>query len=199
MASEFIQIKCPGCGASVSTNDEFCEYCGKPVIIKNFNSVATMPMPELNKYVRSYKKEIDSNGDVDAINKSIAMCYLKLKQYKMAGQYFQKAMEDNFDDSENYFYAAVCLLEGKKAFLSSRPIINQIETYINDAISIEDKGVYYYFWAYIKYDYYYRKSFRTNPDYIECINNAIQCNLSRMDAQQLFDIIGVAMPQELYV
>lgn len=199
MASEFIQIKCPGCGASVSTNDEFCEYCGKPVIIKNYNSVATMPMQELNKYVRVYKKEIDSNGDIEEINKSIAMCYLKLKQYKMAGQYFQKAIEDNFDDSENYFYAAICMLEGKKAFLSSRPIINQIEIYINDAISIEDKGVYYYFWAYIKYDYYYRKSFRTNPDYIECIKNAIQCNLSRMDAEQLFDIIGVAMPQELYV
>ena len=52
------------------------------------------------------------------------------------------------------------LLEGKKAFLTTRTVINQIETYINDAISIEDKGVYYYFWAYIKYDYYKRKSFR---------------------------------------
>lgn len=199
MASEFIQIKCPGCGASVSTSDDCCEYCGKPVIIRNFNSVAAMSMPELNKYVGSYKKEIDSNGENDAINKSIAMCYLKLKQYKMAGNYFQKAMEDNFDDSENYFYAAVCLLEGKKAFLTTRAVINQIETFINDALSIENKGVYYYFWAYIKFDYYQRKRFGTNPNYIECINNAIQCGLSREDAYQLFEILGVAMPQELSI
>lgn len=199
MGVEFAQIKCPGCGAAVSTKDEFCEYCGKPVMIRNFNSVASMSMPELNRYVGSYKREIDSNGENDAINQSIAMCYLKLKQYKMAGKYLQKAMEDNFDDSENYFYAAVCLLEGKKAFLTTRTVINQIETYINDAISIEDKGVYYYFWAYIKYDYYKRKSFRTTPDYTECLNHAIQCGLSRMDAEQLFDILGVAMSQELAI
>ena len=77
MASEFIQIKCPGCGAAVSTKDTECEYCGKPVMIKNFNSIASMSMPELNKYVGSYKREIDRNGDNSAINKSIAMCYLK--------------------------------------------------------------------------------------------------------------------------
>ena len=127
MASEFIQIKCPGCGAAVSTKDTECEYCGKPVMIKNFNSIASMSMPELNKYVGSYKREIDRNGDNSAINKSIAMCYLKLKQYKQAEDYFQKAMLDDFDDSENYFYAAVCLLEGKKAFLSNKSTITQMK------------------------------------------------------------------------
>ena len=197
MTSEFIQIKCPGCGAAVSTKDTECEYFGKPVMIKNFNSIAAMSMPELNKYVGSYKREIDRNGDNSAINKSIAMCYLKLKQYKQAEDYFQKAMLDDFDDSENYFYAAVCLLEGKKAFLSNKSTITQIETFINDAISIESKGVYYYFMAYIKFDYYKRKSFRTKPDYIECLNQAIRNNLSRMDAEQMFKIIGVTMPHEL--
>lgn len=56
---------------------------------KNFNSIASMSMPELNKYVGSYKREIDRNGDNSAINKSIAMCYLKLKQYKQAEDYFK--------------------------------------------------------------------------------------------------------------
>ncbi|MFQ9889148.1 MAG: zinc ribbon domain-containing protein [Streptococcus sp.] len=53
---EFVQIKCPGCGADVSTRDEVCEYCGKPVIIRNFTSIASMSMPELNRYVGSYKR-----------------------------------------------------------------------------------------------------------------------------------------------
>ena len=68
-------------------------------------------------------------------------------------------MLDDFDDSENYFYAAVCLLEGKKAIFIDKSTITQIETFINDAISIESKGVYYYFMAYIKFDYYKRKKF----------------------------------------
>lgn len=194
MSVEFIQIKCPGCGATVSINDEFCEYCDKPVIIKSFNSVASMSMPEINKYANAYKKELSDNPDNKALNQSIAMCYLKLKQYKPALGYFQKAMEDNFDDSQNYFYAAVCLLEGKKAFASSRQVINQIETYINDAISIEPLGIYYYFLAYIKYDYYERKFLNTSPKYLECLGYATSAGLSAYDANNLFEILGVDKP-----
>ena len=163
------------------------------------SDIFSMSMPDINKYSKSYEKDLSENPNNPEINNSVAMCYLKLKQYKMAGKYFQKAMEDNFDDSENYFYAAVCLLEGKKAFLTTRTVINQIETYINDAISIENKGVYYYLLAYIKYDYYKRKGFGTSPDYMECINNAMQCNLTRMDAEQMFEILSVTMPQELSI
>ena len=90
-------------------------------------------------------------------------------------------------------------MEGKKAFLTTRTVIQQMETYLGDAISIENKGVYYYFLAYIKYDYYKRKCFRTTPDYVACIRQAVQCGLSRMDAEQLFDILGVTMPQEISI
>lgn len=197
MSAEFIEIKCPGCGSSVPMNAKVCEYCDKPVLIKTFNSVASMPMPELNKYATAYKRELMDKPDNTELNQSIAMCYLKLKQYKQALGYFQKAMENNFDDSENYFYAAVCLLEGKKAFLSTRPIIDQIETYINDAIGIEPRGIYYYFWAYIRYDYFHRKSFRVSPNYAECLEMAMDYGVSQYDANQLFEILGVPRPNEL--
>lgn len=59
------------------------------------------------------------------------MCYLKLKMYDKALGAFEKAIEDNFDDSEIYFYAAICLLNGKKAFLNQRPTIDKILEYLN--------------------------------------------------------------------
>lgn len=194
LSAEVINFKCPHCGAAVNTHMEVCEFCDSPVIIKTINSVASMPMPELNKYAMAYKRELAANPDNGDLNKSIAMCYMKLKQYKQAVNYFETAMRADFDDTSNYFYAAICLMEGKKAFLAMRPVINQIETYINDAISIEPQGIYYYFWAYIRYDYYKRKCFNVSPNYVECLDMAAQMGTSEYDKQLLFEMLGVERP-----
>jgi hypothetical protein len=103
-------------------------------------------------------------------------------------------IEDNFDDSETYFYAAVCLLNGKKAFLNQRPTIDKVLEYINAALMIEPKGIYYYYLAYIKYDYFERKHFRTTPNYREALQMAVDAGLSDFDIEQLFAILGVARP-----
>lgn len=197
MAHEVIELNCPGCGARVSTGQQECEWCHKPIIISTLNSVYSMPMPEVNKYAGAYRKALVENPDNVALNKSIAMCYLKLKMYDKALCAFEKAIEDNFDDSEVYFYAAICLLNGKKAFLTQRPTIDRILEYINAALMIEPKGIYYYYLAYIKYDYFERKHFRTNPNFQECLLMAQNSGVSDYDIQQLYDVINVSRPEFL--
>ena len=122
------------------------------------------------------------------------MCYLKLKMYDKALGAFEKAIEDNFDDSEIYFYAAICLLNGKKAFLNQRPTIDKILEYLNAALMIDPKGIYYYFMAYIKYDYFERKHFRTSPNYVDALQMANEAGLSDFDIEQLYTILNVARP-----
>ena len=158
MAHQVIDMKCPGCGAPTSTGETTCKYCHRPVIISTFNSVYSMPLPEVNKYAGAYRKALSENPDSMELNNSVAMCYLKLKLYDKATEAFERAMEDNFDNSETFFYAAICRLRGKKAFLAQRADIDKIEEYINAALMIEPKGIYYYFLAYIKYDFFERKS-----------------------------------------
>lgn len=195
MAHEVIELNCPGCGARVSTGQQECEWCHKPIIISTFNSVYSMPMPEVNKYAGTYRKALVENPDNVALNKSIAMCYLKLKMYDKALSAFEKAIEDNFDDSEVYFYAAICLLNGKKAFLTQRPTIDKILEYINAALMIEPKGIYYYYLAYIKYDYFERKHFRTSPNFAEALQTAQTAGLSAYDIEQLYSILNVPRPE----
>lgn len=161
MAHQVIDMKCPGCGAPTSTGETTCKYCHRPVIISTFNSVYSMPLPEVNKYAGAYRKALSENPDSTELNNSVAMCYLKLKLYDKAAEAFERAMEDNFDNSETFFYAAICRLKGKKAFLASRADIDKIEEYIQAALMIEPKGIYYYFWAYIKQDYFARKANKT--------------------------------------
>ena len=103
MSHTVIEMNCPGCGARVSTGQSECEWCHKPIIISTFNSVYSMPMPEVNKYAGAYKKALSENPDDQVLNNSIAMCYLKLKLYDKALSAFEKAMEDNFDNSETFF------------------------------------------------------------------------------------------------
>lgn len=195
--NQVIELNCPGCGARVSTEQRECEWCHKPIIISTFNSVYSMPLPEVNKYAGAYKKALAENPDDMSLNNSVAMCYLKLKLYDKALPAFEKAMEDNFDNSETFFYAAVCLLQGKKAFLAPRPSIDKIEEYINAALMIEPKGIYYYFHAYIKYDFFQRKGYKTQPTCQELLAEARQAGVSEHDKQQLFAILNVARPEVL--
>ena len=197
MATKVVDIKCPNCGAAVDTAQKTCKFCKQSVIISSFTSVYDMPMPMINQYANAYRQALAQSPDDKDINNSIAMCYLKLKLYDKALASFEKAMEDNFDNSETFFYAAICLLGGKKAFLAMRPVIDKIEEYINAALMIEPRGIYYYFLAYIKYDYYSRKFFNTSPTYQEALGLAKGAGVSPHDIEQLYGILGVACPETL--
>lgn len=197
MSQSIIEINCPGCGARVSTGQTECEWCHQPIIISTFNSVYNMPINDVNKYANTYRKALVENPDNTDLNNSVAMCYLKLKIYDKALPAFEKAMENNFDNSETFFYAAICLLKGKKPFVTLRKDIDKIEAYINAAIMIEPRGIYYFFLAYIKYDYFFRKFFKTSPTYQEVLKIADQMGYSSFDVEQLFGVLGTEIPAVL--
>lgn len=199
MSVDVLDIKCPGCGMPVSTGQNTCEWCNRPIVITTFNSVASMPLPEINKYANSYRKALEEHPNDYSLNTSIAMCYLRLKLYDKALPAFEKAIEDNFDNAEVYFYAAVCILKGKKAFLQQRTEINKIEEYIDAALMIEPRGIFYYFKAYIRYDYHYRKCYGVSPKYNELQEMAFSAGISDTDIQQLFEILNVEKPEALRI
>jgi len=197
MVTQVHDTSCRNCGAAADIGQTKCRFCKQPVMISTFNSVFSMPMPMVNQYAATYREALQNEPDATDLNNSVAMCYLKLKLYDKALGAFEKAMEDNFDNSETFFYAAICLLGGKKAFLAQRPEIDKIEEYVNAALAIETRGIYYYFLAYIKYDYFERKFFNTSPTYLEALNNALGAGLSQHDIEQLFGILGVPRPEAL--
>jgi tetratricopeptide (TPR) repeat protein len=197
MAQSVIDLNCPGCGAPTSTGEKSCPFCQRPIVISTFNSVYNMDAPEINKYANAYRKSLGSHPDNSELNNSIGMCYLKLKLYDKAYSAFESAIENNFDSSETYFYAAISLMKGKKAFLATRDIIDKIEEYLIAATMIEPKGIYYYLHAYVKYDYHKRKYFNTSPNYTELLERAESVGLSQHDVSQLYAILGVDRPEAL--
>lgn len=69
-----------------------------------------------------------------------------------------------------------------------------IEEYIHAALIIEPKGIYYFFWSYIKYDYCNRNFFSTKPSYQEALQMATDNGVSEFDKEQLFSILAVPRP-----
>ena len=195
MPHKVLSLECEGCGAPVRIGQTRCEYCGRPVVITTFNSVYDMEMPQLNKFVEGYKQELEKAPNNREYNHGVGSCYFLLGLKDKALTAFEKAMEDNFDRSETFINAAICLLDGRKACtIKDRRIINKIERYIQAALKIEELGIYYYFWAYIKYDYYSKKYLNTKPDWKELLDKANRAGVSQVDKKRLFELLGVEKP-----
>lgn len=189
------QIKCPSCGWPLELGMTECP-AGHPVYITTFRSISDLPLPLLNRYASTYRQNQAAAPFDQGTNKSLAFCYLKLKLYDQALDAFAKAIADNFDDSEVYFYAAIAALKGRKAFVAPRPLIDRALEYLNAALMIESRGIYSYLQAYIKYDYFTRKHLRTVPDYRQCLDQA-RGRATLADIQALFSLLNVEKPEAL--
>lgn len=195
MSQHIIELNCPGCGARVTNGHRECEWCHRPIVISSFKDIQTMEVQEAKKYIGVYQNTLVEHSENASLHKAVALCFLRLEMRDKALVEFENAIEADMNDSEAYYYAAVCALGGKKAFLNLRPVIDKALEYINAALLIEPRGIYYYYMAYIKYDYFARKYFKTSPDWRECLQMAIAAGVSDYDIGQLYVALGVSRPE----
>lgn len=188
MGAKVEALNCPNCGAGLTLDQKTCDYCGSPVLITTFADLGDMGLPLVSKYVHSYEKQSSAGGEV---NKALGLCCLKLKLYDKAIAAFDRAIDANLGDSEVYFYAAAALLKGKKPFLHLRPTIDKIVEYLNTAIMLENRGIYHYFLAYIKKDYFARKRFQIDVTYEEEITISNQLGCLEIDVQNVHVILNI--------
>jgi tetratricopeptide (TPR) repeat protein len=122
---------------------------------------------------------------------------LKSGFYDSALTNFRKAMDNNADDPDAYYYAAIALFGGKKAFVQQRTVIDQALNYINTAISMRPKGIYYYLLAYIKYDYFERKYLNTSPNYRQAAALAVKNGVTAQQISDMYSLMKVSRPSEI--
>ena len=187
---EVISIKCPNCGASITTQTKKCEYCSSDIMVKSFRALSSMPLTQVNKYMATYRAAATEHPEHNDVNASIGMCFLKLKKYDQALDAFEKAQADNFEDATPFFYAAVARLKGRKPFLCSRTEIDAMETDINAALSIEPRPEHYYFLSYIGRDYFKRKFLKHEPAWDDLMNEAVSNGLSPADVEEFHAMVG---------
>lgn len=199
MAMEVVDLKCPGCGAPIDTTQADCKYCGRPIVVRTLNTFNTMDRETANKYQTVYKgilKEEPNNAEVNA---SMGMYLLNIGSYGKALEKFEKAIEDEVDNSEAFFWAGVSMLNGKRPFITPKATIEKAIEYATSASMIENRGIYNYFISYLKYDFYFQKMLKISPDYQEELQTAIMNNVTLEDINILSQVMKVQFPEELAI
>jgi tetratricopeptide (TPR) repeat protein len=191
-------LKCPSCGSTLDKNENKCSYCGNTFLISSYEELNNFSLGKTNKYIEAYKNVLIEKSDT-GISYALGLCLLKMGLHEEAERTFQKVLQQEFNDSNLFFYLAICLLRGKKAFLSNKIVIDKAISYLVSAIMIYPKGIYYYLMAYLKYDYYFRKSLIINPNYMDDLNIAQKSIISKGEIEQLFTLLKVSEPSILVI
>ncbi len=197
MSIQVVNLKCPGCQAPVDTSEKNCKYCGRPIVVTTFNSFSNMTPLDTMKYKNTYQEVLKENPEDETINSSMGMCLLKLGMYEKALERFEKSIEGNIENSETFFWAGVSMLNGKRPFLNTKSTIDKAIEYATTASMIESRGIYNYFIAYLKFDYYLQKGFNIQPSYREDLEMATVNNLALEDINILQEVMKVEFPTEL--
>ncbi|MDR0531354.1 MAG: hypothetical protein LBG83_04735 [Oscillospiraceae bacterium] len=124
---------------------------------------------------------------------------LQQRNYEAANEVFAQVSKQANASAEIFYYAAISLLRGKSAFVTLRLEIDKIENYIKAALMIEPRGIYFYFQAYIKYDYFERKCFNTSPTWRQALSDAKRAGLLPLDVQRFYQLLKVPCPSCLQI
>ncbi len=174
---------------------DMCAYCGNPVRVNSFNNLTGLASASLNKYIASYKIELaEGNGSRSGAAKALAFCYLRLKLYEQALPLFDNAIAADPSDSEIFYYAAICLLRGKKAFLARRTDIDRALNLLDAAKEIKPEPLYYLLSAYIRNDFFARKGYSIIPSFSEELIESNKRGLPSANSTILFQQLGVERP-----
>lgn len=198
-----VDLTCPGCGAPVASDISVCKYCGRPVLITSFSTARAMPNNEVAKSIKQYQEVLCDHPETPTIEKALGVCYVVRGNYDRAVDSFEHAIDNDPDDPENYYFAAIALLKGKKPFLAKRKDIDKILEYLNTAIDLAESyddshlGLYYYLLSYVSFDYFSRKSLNVYPTFAECLENAKLMGATRYDVQDLHSVLKTQKPVEL--
>ncbi len=199
-----INLSCASCGAGITPQDRKCEYCGRAVVIKQFSSLKTASPGDIMLLAKQYEAgNITEACQVHDVGKKIpehanfftlGCCYLRLGLYDKALINFEKAMDYGSDNPENYFLSAIALLKGKKPFLMPLGIIKKSLEYLNAAEMLCPRSDFALLTAFIKYDFFFRKSLNITPDWQEELQKAVDLGISYEIAEELFLLLKTEIP-----
>jgi len=167
-------------------------------MISSFSSLSKMGRSDINKYANAYTDALKNNPNDPSLNQSIGVCYIGLGVYDRALSYFEKIIDANPRESFGYFAAAISILGGKSAFIANKKDVDRAINYMNAALMIEESGLYHYFMAYLKYDYYKRKYLKVEPNFEYHLDNAKR-SISDEDKASLFELLKTDIPIEIKI
>ena len=202
MLVSVVNLKCSNCGERLSESMSRCPSCDQPVVIKKVSSLFGLSSLELQTRSRLMDREVMSGQSGDLASDAdftAGCCFLRLKLFDQAIERLGKAVDSNPCNVDALFCMAVAALRGKKAFVVPLADIREAQGYLDAAIMIDDRGIFRYFLAYIKQDFYARRYLKVEPNWLDELQSALAFGIDNAERDELFNLLGVVCPDELNV
>lgn len=189
-------LKCKGCGANLSPSISKCEYCQSENIITTKENPFKLDKKISKQYSNYYKSKAKENpSDVEALF-SVGLFYLKMKLYDLAATNFENAIKIEPDNADLYYYYSLSLIKGRRIKTLKFPEIKKVEEYLNTALQLDDKEVFYYLSGLIKQDYYNSNGLLNRGKSLqELLTEAKECQSDPEETEVLFD--NIIIPEDV--
>ena len=161
------------------------------MLVTSMSGLVAFGLGDLNAHVKTLREALGAGAEDPRLHATLGMCLLRLGFPERALSHFEKAIEDDFEDSECYFHAAIASLGGKKAFLAPLAAIRTAERYLDVALQLDQRGIYAYFYGYLRFDYYERKSLNAQPGFAFYLDEARRLGSTELDIAALADLLRV--------
>lgn len=202
MLVSVVNLKCSNCGESLTESMAKCPSCDQAVVIKKVSSLLGLPSAELHSRSRLMDREImgGQNGNlVSDADFTAGCCFLRLKMFDQAIVRLGRAVDSDPCNVNALFCMAIAALKGKKAFLVPLADIRKVQEYLDAAMLVDERGIFRYFLAYIKQDFYARRFLKVEPSWHDEMQIALSLGVGQEERDELFNLLGVSCPVELSV
>ncbi len=198
MSVKEIVIKCTKCGYEavydINGPSVKCKYCRNPIIPKNYAEAVEVPPVERGKQIAQLNRLAGENPNEADIVFALGLFYLANMGYSFAAIQFRKAIALDPMRAEYYYYLAISLLDGKKPFSHPTATIREILENITLAEGIAPCGIYYYFHAFVTYDFFERKYLRNIPTSAQLKQQATAFGVTSNEITTLFNMLKIPRP-----
>lgn len=93
-----------------------------------------------------------------------------------------------------YYLGAIALLGRRSAFRATLVCAREVERMIEAAVALEDRAVFHYFLAYVRYDFYERNSLRPPGPWQASVTYAWSNGVTQPEIDSLFHLLAVENP-----
>lgn len=147
--------ECPQCGSPVKPSQKKCDYCKSEFFVTSIAYLSNYDKSGLQKYLKYYKALSAADPQNPEGLMGLGLCHLQLGLYPLAKSAFEAVIDNAPDIAQAYYYYSLSVIAGRRIKILSMNDIEQIETYLMTAMTLDDENkLYPLLLMLIKYDFY---------------------------------------------
>lgn len=187
------EMVCPGCGAPISLQDTFCDYCGRKitVVATDFKRIRRNTYRESARFLEQYHGALAQQGDNPQVHVALGYTFIDSGQFEQAAEQFAQVVEQGTQDPDVIFHLALALFRSQKPFSIKFAEAKHIIQFLDNAIDMNPNPQYIYCKAKLVNVLFERRFIKFKQSSAQLLQEAVQQGLSDADRQGMDALLAM--------